>query len=145
MTIMTAIDPGDEGEGDDLGRDTGESLSALNLPEGDLDHCYRLLAAPERRYLLGYLAAAGDERVDLDALARYVATHCSGSDRAIRLQLRHSHLPQFEVVDALTFDPADDTVRYSTHPLLETLLDVAATASHTAYRPEESGSETDST
>lgn len=94
-----------------------------------LDAVLEVLANRRRRYALYALADLPDGVVSLDALVEEVATLVAARDgvaltrdqyQDIAIELYHWHLPVLADVGVVDCDVRHDTIRYRSHPVLET-------------------------
>ena len=95
---------------------------------------FRLLAKPERRRTIAYLADGAPEEVSVEAIARHVCEESSAADgdraafeRTV-VDLHHRHLPELEEYGVVEFDPDAGRVRYRSDDLVESLLEIADAA-----------------
>ena len=93
--------------------------AAADLPPADLDAILLCLSNRRRREVVEYLTDAR-EPVVVDELVRYILDEESGSDgadvtsadeRAVRVELHHTHLPTLAAAKIVTYDPERSALR----------------------------------
>jgi len=106
----------------------------MNGPLLTVDTLFELLQHERRRYLLYCLDQNADEVVSLDELTAMLLDwerqmddgsreSIDGSERRVRTELHHNHLPKFEEAGLVEYDARSKTVRNSDGSLVASVLD----------------------
>ena len=120
-------DPGDGGDGRNVGAGNSTTTTRYPVVTDSLDTVFGLLENAHRRYLLYYLFTMERDLAEFDvmmnAIRRYEVGNTDSDDPAtpeqIRAELHHVHLPRLANADVIDYDRRQGTVRFTPTPALE--------------------------
>lgn len=103
------------------------SLEQRHRSQGDVDQAFSVLAAPERRIIVGFLQKTDHGAVSVEGLAEVcnsegIENGDSTTTDYLVTTLRHQHLPKLADAGIVEFDRESGQVRYEGDRLVEELL-----------------------
>lgn len=109
---------------DNTNEDCQEVPSSPNI---DVNRLLEILADPQRRSIVEYLASTTENTATAEEIVEYVAEKSKDREKAepelAEIMCHHKHLPKLSDAGLIKYDPRMRDVRYHRHRVVEHLLE----------------------